>query len=158
MHEVSASGFDELHPPFGPRDMLEVADPDHAGVARLRAAAAALDDRAITDALEAAADARRLGLPAELVPYRAVVHGIALVLQGEPEAAARELADAWSSHPDFAALPAALGVARLAAGDPEGAAQSMYAAIVSDDPDQSLEIHRRRLTLLLGEVRRREAR
>jgi hypothetical protein len=126
---------------------------EHAGVLRLRAAAHALDHGDAVDAVTCAADARRIGVPAELVPYLAVVDGIARVLAGDPAGACTVLADAWASHPDVAALPAALGAARIAAEDATSAAHSMYAALVSDDPDRSLAIHRRRLTLLLGVVR-----
>ena len=148
--------FDELDHPhaFGaPRDPLELADGEHPGVASLRAAVLALEGGDIAAALEAADATRRAGVPAELVPHRALVHGVALVLDGDPAAAATLLGDAWSAHPDVAALPAALGAARTAAGDAHAGAQAMFAALVSDDPDGSLAIHRRRLTLLLGAVR-----
>lgn len=117
------------------------------------AAAGALDAGDPAVAIEHAQQARRIGVPAELVPHRALLEGVALVLAGRAEEAVEVLGQAWGAHPDVAALPAALGAARIVAADATSAAHSMYAALVSDDPDRSLAIHRRRLTLLLAAVR-----
>lgn len=149
-----SSSDDRFHPYSLPRDLLDFADGEHPGVQRLRAAVRALDAGDVSGAVEAATEARRIGVPAELVPYRAIVQGIALARTGDATTAAMVLTDAWSSHPDVAALPAALGAAQAAAGDMSAAAQSMFAALVSDDPDHSLPMHRRRLTPLLALVGR----
>jgi hypothetical protein len=147
------SSDDRFHPYSLPRDLLDFADPEHPGVHQLRAAVRALDAGEVQAAVDAATEARRIGVPAELVPYRAIVQGIALVRAGDPGAAATVLTDAWSSHPDVAALPAALGAAQAASGEAAAGVQSMFAAIVSDDPDHSLPMHRRRLTPLLALLR-----
>ena len=146
---------DRFHPSSLPRDLLDFADRDHPGVTCLRIAVRSLDAGDVEAAVEAAADAKRIGVPAELVPYRAIVQGIALTRAGRAEDAGLVLTDAWSSHPDVAALPAALGAAQAALGDHVAGARSMFAAIVSDDPDHSLPMHRRRLTPLLSLVRAR---
>jgi hypothetical protein len=127
---------------------------DHDGVVQLRAAADLLDAGDAAGAVAAAARARGRGVPAELGPYLATVDGIASALDGDREYAARVLADAWANHPDVAVLPAALGAVRLLTGDATDAALVQLAALVSDDPDRSLELHRRRLTQLYAAVRR----
>jgi hypothetical protein len=147
-----SDAFDEF---IGPRDPLdEHLDLDHAGVAALRAAADLLDAGDAPRAVEAALRARSAGVPAELAPYLAVVDSVAAVLAGDAARAEVVAGDAWRSHPDHAALPAVLGAARIVAGSATDAAHSMYAALVGDDPDRSLAIHRRRLTMLLDLVRR----
>lgn len=123
------------------------------GTPHARAAAQALDAGDPESAVEHALAATRVGVPAELVPHLATVHGIALQLLDRDEDALDLLGDAWRSHPDVASLPAALGAARSATGDSASAAHVMYAALVSDDPDESLRVHRRRLTHLLSRVR-----
>lgn len=153
-HATSGGGdpFGEHGPAPDPLDAH--LDLDHAGVARLRAAVDLLDAGDVAGSVEAALQARAHGVPAELVPYLAIVDGVAAVLAGDAPRAEVVLGDAWRAHPDVAALPAALGAARLLAGDATSAAHSMYAALVSDDPDRSLAVHRRRLTMLLGALRR----
>ena len=128
-------------------------DLDHDGVASLRAAVDLLDAGDATGACEAALSARATGVPAELVPYLAVVDGVAAILAGDAPRAQVVVGDAWRTHPDVAALPAVLGAARMLSGDAASAAHSMYAALVSDDPDHSLAVHRRRLTMLLAAMR-----
>ena len=149
------SSDDRFHPYSLPRDLLDFADGEHPGVQQLREAVRALDGGNVTSAVDAATEAKRIGVPAELVPYRAIVQGIALTRAGLVDTALGVLTEAWSSHPDVAALPAALGAAQAASGDMHAAAQSMFAAIVSDDPDHSLQMHRRRLTPLLALMRGR---
>lgn len=127
---------------------------DHGGIAALRAAGDLLDAGDAAGASEAVIAARHHGVPAELAPWMAIVDGVAAMLAGEPERAQVVLGDAWRDHPDVAALPAALGAARLRTGDAPAAARAMYAALVSDDPDRSLAVHRRRLTMLLPELDR----
>lgn len=141
---------------FGPaRDPIDAhLELDHGGIAALRAAGDLLEAGDPAGASEAILAARRHGVPAELAPWVAVVDGVAAMLAGEPERAQVVLGDAWRDHPDVAALPAALGAARLRAGDAPAAARAMYAALVSDDPDRSLAVHRRRLTMLLPELGR----
>lgn len=140
----------------GPVDPLdEHLTLDHTGVASLRAAADLLDAGDPVGACEAAVRARAHGVPVELVPYLAIVDGVAAILSGDAARAQVVVGDAWRSHPDVAALPAVLGAARLVTGeDAASAAHSMYAALVSDDPDRSLAVHRRRLTMLLAAIRR----
>jgi hypothetical protein len=146
---------DRFHPYSMPRDLLDFADGEHRGVQQLRTAVRALDAGDVEAAVAAADEARRVGDPAALVPERAIEQGSALVRSVDHEAAARILTDAWSSHPDVAGLPAALGAAQAASGDQAAAASSLFAAIVSDDPDHSLQMHRRRLTPLLAIIRGR---
>jgi len=142
------------------RAFSEASDPldqrghgDHAGVTCLRAARDLVLARESSHVLASMADARRHGLPAELIPYGAAIEAAAYLLVGEATAAARLVEHAWGDHPDVAVLPALLGVARLLDGDAAGAAQAMFAALVSDDPDNSLGAHRRLLTVLLERVR-----
>ncbi len=137
-----------------PDPLDEHLELDHDGVASLRAAVDLLDAGDAAGANEAALRARASGVPAELVPYLALVDGVAAILAGDAPRAQVVLGDAWRTHPDVAALPAALGAARLLSGDATSAAHSMYAALVSDDPDRSLALHRRRLTMLLAAMRR----
>lgn len=144
--------FDELSQPRDPLDAY--LDLDHAGVAALRAAGDLLDAGDLSGAAEAVLTARRCGVPAELAPWVAVVDGVTAMLAGDPERAQVVLGDAWREHPDVAALPAALGAARVRSGDAEAAARAMFAALVSDDPDRSLAVHRRRLTMLLPQLDR----
>ncbi len=139
-------------PPPDPLDSH--LDLDHSGVASLRAAADLLAGGDAAGAAQAALTARAHGVPAELAPYLAVVDSVAAILDDDAARAQVVAGDAWRSHPDVAALPAVLGAARLAAGDATSAAHSMYAALVSDDPDRSLAVHRRRLTMLLAPLRR----
>jgi hypothetical protein len=146
---------DRFHPYSLPRDLLDFADPEHPGVQQLRDAVRSLDAGDIDAAITSAAEAKRIGLPAELVPYRAIVQGIALTRSGDAASATTILTETWSAHPDVAALPAALGAAQASSGELASAAQSMFAAIVSDDPDHSLPMHRRRLTPLLALLRAR---
>lgn len=137
---------------FGsPRDPLD--DPlllQHSGVVRLRAARDLLLAGEAVAAVSAASDARSTGLPAEVVPHAHLLHGAALLLAGRAGEAATILGDGWRDHPDFSALPALLGVARSASGDATSAAHSMYAALVTDDPDRSLALHRTVLTRCRG--------
>ena len=128
-------------------------DDDHAGVASLRAAADLLDGGDPRGALAACRDARGHGVPSELVPYLAVVQCIAAVLLGDVHDAIEVARVGWGDHPDVAALAAVLGVAQLLAGDAAGSSRTMYAALLTDDADRSLEVHRRRLTQLLAAVR-----
>lgn len=154
MGDGSTSGeeFDHFATPRDPlEDHLGL---DHDGIASLRAAADLLDAGDAASAVEAALRARAVGVPAELAPYLAVVDGIAAILAGDAGRAEVVLGDAWRSHPDVAALPAVLGAARAVDGSPADAVHSLFAALVGDDPDRSLAIHRRRLTMLLEAVRR----
>lgn len=128
-------------------------DADHAGVACLRAAADLLEAGDSRGALDACRDARRHGVPTELVPYLAIVQGIVALLMGDVQDCVELSRTAWSDHPDVAALPTLLGAAQLLAGDTAGAARTMFAALLTDDADRSLEVHRRRLTQLLAAVR-----
>jgi hypothetical protein len=155
MDDAAAPEPDPLAWAAGPVDPLdEHLALDHAGVAALRAAADLLDAGDPAGACEAALLARGIGVPAELAPYLAIVDGVAAILCGDATRAQVVVGDAWRAHPDVAALPAVLGAARLADQDAASAAHSMYAALVSDDPDRSLAVHRRRLTLLLTALRR----
>jgi hypothetical protein len=144
--------FAEHAPPLDPLDAHLALD--HPGVAALRAAADLLDAGDPVAAAEAAVQARSCGVPAELAPYLAVVDAVAAILAGDPSRAQVVAGDAWRAHPDVAALPAVLGAARIASGLGADAAHSMFAALVGDDPDRSLAVHRRRLTMLLDAVRR----
>lgn len=129
--------------------LLPLSDDEHPGSVNVHGAADMLDAGDVQAALRHLQAARSGGVPAELVPHAAVIEGVARLLEGDQDAARRLLEDSWAGHPDVAALPAALGTAAFVAGDPTGAARAMYAAIVSDDPDGSLGVHRRRLTMLL---------
>jgi hypothetical protein len=128
-------------------------DADHHGVACLRAAVDLLDANDSRGALAACRDARGHGVPSELVPYLALVQGVAALLLGDVRDGIELAGDAWRDHPDVAALPAVLGAGQLLAGESDAAARTMFAALVTDDADRSLEVHRRRLTQLLGTVR-----
>jgi hypothetical protein len=138
----------EFAPPTDP--FADPAHDGHEGVAHLRRAGAALDAGELAEALEQAAGARQIGVPAELAPHLAVIEGLARVRARETQAAIDGLTAAWREFPDVAALPAALGVARTTAGDTDGAARVLFSALLADDPDRTLAIHRRRLTALLG--------
>lgn len=152
-HCVAADGYRRgmLDPADDPLDRH--LDADHAGVACLRAAADLLEAGDSRGALAACRDARRHGVPSELVPYLAVVHAIAALLMGDVQDAIMLAEDGWRDHPDVAALPSALGAAQLLAGDAAASARTMYAALLTDDADRSLDVHRRRLTQLLAAVR-----
>jgi hypothetical protein len=140
--------FEAFAPPADP--LADPAYDDHAGAGHLRRAGAALDAGDLDAALEQAAAARRVGVPAELGPHLAIIEGLARVRAREPRAAVEGLVAAWREYPDVAALPAVLGVARTTAGDTDGAARVLFSALLADDPDHTLVIHRRRLTALLG--------
>ncbi|MCW2926062.1 MAG: hypothetical protein JWM86_30 [Thermoleophilia bacterium] len=137
-----------------PTDPIDSATyDDHPGVATLRAGARLLEQGSGAEALATFAEARSGGVPAELAPHVAVLEGCASILRGDAAGAVGAIADAWRAHPDVAALPAVLGTAQLVTGDAKSAAHTMYAALVSDDPDRSLAVHRRRLTQLMQLVR-----
>ena len=147
-HCVDTHGYRGcVHDPLAAHD-----DGHHAGVALLRDAAEALDAGQAEIAAALAQRARAIGVPAELAPYLAVVGGTSLLLARRIDDARGWLEQAWSEHPDVAALPAVLGAVHQAAGHSGDASRTMFAALVSDDPDGSLATHRRRLTQLLRVV------
>lgn len=121
------------------------ADPallDHAGVIQLREARTLVLDGNALAALDALTLAHHAGVPAELMPHARVIEAAALILADRPPAAITLALDAWRNYPDVAALPAVLGSAHLANGDAKSAAHTMHAALVSEDPDRSLSLHR----------------
>ena len=150
---VAADGYRRpmLDPAGDPLD--QHLDADHAGVACLRAAADLLESGDARGALAACRDARTYGVPSELAPYLAVVHAVTALLMGDVQDSITLAGDSWSNHPDVAALPAVLGAGQLLAGDAAASARTMFAALLTDDADRSLEVHRRRLTQLLAAVR-----
>lgn len=151
----SAAFFDAMHafgPPSDPLDGPELLA--HVGVTHLRTARELLAANDPAAAADAADRARRVGLPAEIVPHGAAILGTALALDGRREEAAELLIDCWREHPDVAALPALLGSVRLGAGDATSAAHAMHAALVTDDPDRSLAVHRALLMQLFRAAQR----
>lgn len=132
---------------------------DAPGLAELAGAAAARDARTAFDAgdhraaLELLGTAARAGIPAELRPHAALLRGLALLAIEDLDGAREALRVAWSEHPDVAVLPATLGAVEAIAGDGAAGSLTLFAALVSDDPDRSIELHRRRLTPLLARLR-----
>jgi len=120
------------------------------GVAPLVAARDLLRAGKPAAASEAASDARRIGIPAELVPGARAIECGALLGVGQPGRALEVPREAWAAHPDVAILPALIGVAQHRLGDCAGAARTFHAALASDDPDHSLAIHRWLLSRLLN--------
>lgn len=122
-------------------------------VARLLAARDLLRAGEPEASAASARDARSGGIPAELVPGARAIEAGALLLAGGTAEAIELLRTAWAEHPDVAVLPALLGVAQARAGDEASAVRSMHAALASDDPDRSLELHRWLITRLLAQLR-----
>ncbi|MCW2971918.1 MAG: hypothetical protein JWN72_191 [Thermoleophilia bacterium] len=135
--------FDAMHAFGPPSDPF--ADPtllQHPGVIHLRGARDMVRASIPNSALDVLAEAHHAGVPAELMPHARVLEAAALVLAGRPADAIAVATDAWRDYPDVAALPAVLGSAHLAAGDTASAAHTMHAALISEDPDRSLALHR----------------
>jgi hypothetical protein len=140
--------MDDFFDATGPEPIDAAAE--HAGEALLADARDLLDRGESAAGLDRVRQATRGGLPADVVPHAALLAGAALIGSGDGEGALRELADGWRSHPDFAALPALLGLATYATGDHQAAARTLYAAIASDDPDGTLVRYRKLISSLPG--------
>lgn len=116
------------------------------GVPLLRQAFAQLASGAFGAAVSLATEARAVGIPTESVPHAAVLEGVGRVQSGDLPTAVDLLSDAWRNHPDFAALPVALGIALRATGEHAAASRTLLAAALSEDPDQSIDSWRGLLT------------
>ncbi|MCW2950240.1 MAG: hypothetical protein JWN41_1253 [Thermoleophilia bacterium] len=129
---------------FGPpTDPIE--DPslrEHLGVIHLRGARDLARAGLGGSALAAFVEAYHAGVPSELMPHARVIETGALIIAGQPAEAVSTASSAWREYPDVAALPAVLGSAHLANDDSRSAAHTMHAALVSEDPDRSLALHR----------------
>ena len=153
MNPGDDSFFDAMHafgPPLDPLDAAAIAD--HPATAELRDAREQLRLHDPAAALTAISRARTHPIPTELRAYCALVEGVAHALTGNLALARTLLEGSWNEHPDVAALPAALGATLALAGDGSDASAVLFAALVCDDPDRSLSLHRRLLTLLLAPV------
>lgn len=137
-------------PPTIASAIAAACDEHHNGTAALREGYELLTARELAAAIDKLAASKRNGLPIELMPHYHALLGSALQRAGRHGEAIDTLESGWREYPDFAALSALLGVSYHASGRPADASRALFAAVIADDPDQSLVRYRQ---LLSGALR-----